>query len=96
VTSDVAGVIAGHTALAFVVEEQRAATTERSRNFQQAALGTREVTDTIGSVASLNRETGNAGTVLSESVTKMSADAGRLRVAVEGFWAPCGRRSSPR
>ena len=59
--------------------------TEISRNFQQAALGTREVTDTIGSVASLNRETGNAGTVLTGSVKKMSADADRLRVAVEGF-----------
>ncbi|MGY8666754.1 methyl-accepting chemotaxis protein [Bradyrhizobium sp. UFLA05-109] len=73
------------TAIAAAVEEQRAATTEISRNFQQAALGTREVTDTIGSVAGLNRETGNAGTVLTESVKKMSADADRLRVAVEGF-----------
>ncbi len=73
------------TAIAAAVEEQRAATTEISRNFQQAAQGTREVTDTIGGVASLNRETGNAGTVLFESVRKMSADADRLRVAVEGF-----------
>jgi methyl-accepting chemotaxis protein len=73
------------TAIAAAVEQQRAATTEISRNFQQAAQGTREVTDTIGSVASLNRETGNAGTVLFESVRKMSADADRLRVAVEGF-----------
>lgn len=73
------------TAIAAAVEEQRAATTEISRNFQQAAQGTREVTDTIGSVARLNQETGNAGTVLSESVKKMSADADRLRVAVEGF-----------
>ncbi|MGY4284016.1 methyl-accepting chemotaxis protein [Bradyrhizobium sp. LM2.7] len=73
------------TAIAAAVEEQRAATTEISRNFQQAAQGTREVTDTIGSVAKLNQETGNAGTVLSESVKKMSTDADRLRVAVEGF-----------
>ena len=43
------------------------------------------MTDTIGSVARLNQETGNAGTVLTESVKKMSADADRLRVAVEGF-----------
>ena len=73
------------TAIAAAVEQQRAATTEISRNFQQAAQGTREVTDTIGSVAKLNQETGNAGTVLSQSVKKMSADADRLRVAVEGF-----------
>jgi methyl-accepting chemotaxis protein len=73
------------TAIAAAVEEQRAATTEISRNFQQAALGTREVTDTIGSVARLNQETGSAGAVLSESVKKMSVDADRLRVAVEGF-----------
>ncbi|WGD53345.1 methyl-accepting chemotaxis protein [Bradyrhizobium sp. CB1650] len=73
------------TAIAAAVEEQRAATTEISRNFQQAAQGTREVTDTIGSVANLNRETGNAGNVLFESVRKMSADADRLRDAVEGF-----------
>jgi methyl-accepting chemotaxis protein len=73
------------TAIAAAVEQQRAATTEISRNFQQAAQGTREVTDTIGSVARLNKETGNAGSVLSVSVKKMSADADRLRVAVEGF-----------
>ncbi|WP_027520750.1 methyl-accepting chemotaxis protein [Bradyrhizobium sp. Ec3.3] len=81
----ISGIDEKMTAIAAAVEEQRAATTEISRNFQQAALGTREVTDTIGSVASLNRETGNAGTVLTESVKKMSADADHLRVAVEGF-----------
>ncbi|MCK1744179.1 HAMP domain-containing protein [Bradyrhizobium sp. 139] len=81
----ISGIDEKMTAIAAAVEEQRAATTEISRNFQQAAQGTREVTDTIGSVARLNQETGNAGTVLSESVQKMSADADRLRVAVEGF-----------
>ncbi|MBR0829232.1 HAMP domain-containing protein [Bradyrhizobium manausense] len=81
----ISGIDEKMTAIAAAVEEQRAATTEISRNFQQAAQGTREVTDTIGSVASLNRETGNAGTVLFESVKKMSDDADRLRVAVEGF-----------
>jgi len=73
------------TAIAAAVEEQGAATTEISRNFQQAAQGTREVTETIGNVAALNRETGNAGTMLFESVRKMSSDADRLRSAVEGF-----------
>ena len=81
----ISGIDEKMTAIAAAVEEQRAATTEISRNFQQAALGTREVTDTIGSVARLNQETGSAGSVLSESVRKMSADADRLRVAVEGF-----------
>ncbi len=81
----ISGIDEKMTAIAAAVEEQRAATTEISRNFQQAAQGTREVTDTIGSVASLNRETGNAGNVLFESVRKMSVDADRLRVAVEGF-----------
>ncbi|MBR0854630.1 methyl-accepting chemotaxis protein [Bradyrhizobium liaoningense] len=81
----ISGIDEKMTAIAAAVEQQRAATTEISRNFQQAAQGTREVTDTIGSVAKLNQETGNAGTVLSESVKKMSADADRLRVAVEGF-----------
>ncbi|MBR0840643.1 HAMP domain-containing protein [Bradyrhizobium liaoningense] len=81
----ISGIDEKMTAIAAAVEQQRAATTEISRNFQQAAQGTREVTDTIGSVAQLNQETGNAGTVLSESVKKMSADADRLRVAVEGF-----------
>lgn len=81
----ISGIDEKMTAIAAAVEQQRAATTEISRNFQHAAQGTREVTDTIGSVAKLNRETGNAGTVLSQSVTKMSADADRLRVAVEGF-----------
>ncbi|MDH2352906.1 methyl-accepting chemotaxis protein [Bradyrhizobium sp. SSUT112] len=81
----ISGIDEKMTAIAAAVEQQRAATTEISRNFQQAAQGTREVTDTIGSVARLNQETGNAGSVLSESVKKMSADADRLRVAVEGF-----------
>ena len=81
----ISGIDEKMTAIAAAVEQQRAATTEISRNFQQAAQGTREVTDTIGSVARLNQETGNAGTVLSESVKKMSADADRLRTAVEGF-----------
>ncbi|WP_407185948.1 methyl-accepting chemotaxis protein [Bradyrhizobium centrosematis] len=83
--SAISGIDEKMTAIAAAVEQQRAATTEISRNFQQAAQGTREVTDTIGSVARLNQETGNAGTVLSESVKRMSADADRLRVAVEGF-----------
>jgi methyl-accepting chemotaxis protein len=73
------------TAIATAVEEQRAATTDISRNFQQAAQGTREVTDTIGAVARLNRETGDAGTVLFASVKKMSSDADHLRIAVEDF-----------
>lgn len=81
----ISGIDEKMTAIAAAVEQQRAATTEISRNFQQAAQGTREVTDTIGSVAKLNQETGNAGYVLSQSVKKMSADADRLRVAVEGF-----------
>lgn len=81
----ISGIDEKMTAIAAAVEQQRAATTEISRNFQQAAQGTREVTDTIGSVARLNQETGSAGGVLSESVKKMSADADRLRVAVEGF-----------
>ncbi|MCK1477363.1 HAMP domain-containing protein [Bradyrhizobium sp. 197] len=81
----ISGIDEKMTAIAAAVEQQRAATTEISRNFQQAAQGTREVTDTIGSVARLNQETGNAGSVLSVSVKKMSADADRLRVAVEGF-----------
>ncbi|OKO83582.1 methyl-accepting chemotaxis protein [Bradyrhizobium sp. AS23.2] len=81
----ISGIDEKMTAIAAAVEQQRAATTEISRNFQQAAQGTREVTDTIGSVARLNQETGNAGTMLFESVKKMSADADRLRVAVEGF-----------
>ncbi len=81
----ISGIDEKMTAIAAAVEQQRAATTEISRNFQQAAQGTREVTDTIGSVAKLNQETGSAGSVLSESVKKMSVDTDRLRVAVEGF-----------
>ncbi|MGJ4900399.1 methyl-accepting chemotaxis protein [Bradyrhizobium sp. HKCCYLS2058] len=73
------------TAIAAAVEEQRAATTEISRNFQHAAQGTRAVTDTIGSVAALNRQTGNAGAAMVDSVRRMSTDADRFRVAVEGF-----------
>ena len=73
------------TAIAAAVEQQRAATNEISRNFQQAAEGTRAVTSTIGNVASLNQQTGQAGAALVESVKQVSADADRLRTAVEGF-----------
>jgi len=59
------------TVIAAAVEEQRAATTEISRNFQEAARGTREVTETIGNVAVLNCEAGNAGALLFESVITM-------------------------
>jgi len=82
ISRPIGGIDEKMTAIAAAVEEQGAATTEISRNFQQAAQG---MTETIGNVAALNRETGNAGTMLFESVNKMSSDADRLRSAVEGF-----------
>ncbi|MGJ4928395.1 methyl-accepting chemotaxis protein [Bradyrhizobium sp. HKCCYLS2038] len=85
ISGNIAGIDEKMTAIAAAVEQQRAATTEISRNFQQAAQGTRAVTDTIGSVAALNRQTGNAGAAMVDSVRRMSTDADRFRVAVEGF-----------
>ncbi|MFN5525908.1 MAG: methyl-accepting chemotaxis protein, partial [Bradyrhizobium sp.] len=81
----ISGIDEKMAAIAAAVEQQRAATTEISRTFQQAAQGTRAVTDTIGSVAALNRQTGNAGAAMVASVRRMSDDADRFRVAVEGF-----------
>ncbi|UFZ05391.1 methyl-accepting chemotaxis protein [Bradyrhizobium ontarionense] len=85
ISLNISGIDEKMTAIAAAVEQQRAATTEISRNFQQAAQGTRAVTDTIGSVAALNRQTGNAGAAMVDSVRRMSTDADRFRVAVEGF-----------
>ncbi|GLH75188.1 methyl-accepting chemotaxis protein [Bradyrhizobium sp. SSBR45G] len=85
ISLNISGIDEKMTAIAAAVEQQRAATTEISRNFQQAAHGTRAVTDTIGSVAALNRQTGNAGAAMVDSVRRMSDDADRFRVAVEGF-----------
>jgi methyl-accepting chemotaxis protein len=85
ISRSIAGIDEKMTTIAAAVEEQRAATTEISRNFQQAAQGTRAVTTTIGNVATLNHRTGEAGAALVHSVEKMSADADRLRVAVESF-----------
>ncbi|MGJ5179135.1 methyl-accepting chemotaxis protein [Bradyrhizobium oligotrophicum] len=85
ISLNISGIDEKMTAIAAAVEQQRAATTEISRNFQQAAQGTRAVTDTIGSVAALNRQTGNAGATMVDSVRRMSTDADRFRVAVEGF-----------
>ncbi len=73
------------TAIAAAVEEQGAATQEIARNVQQAATGTQAVTQTIGKVAGLSGETGRAGDALFASVETMSADADRLRGAVEDF-----------
>ena len=85
ISHNISGIDEKMAAIAAAVEQQRAATTEISRNFQQAAQGTRAVTDTIGSVAALNRQTGNAGAAMVASVRRMSDDADRFRVAVEGF-----------
>ena len=85
ISLNISGIDEKMSAIAAAVEQQRAATTEISRNFQRAAQGTRAVTDTIGSVAALNRQTGNAGAAMADSVRRMSDDADRFRVAVEGF-----------
>jgi methyl-accepting chemotaxis protein len=58
----IGGVDEKMTAIAATVEEHCPATTEISRNFQEAAQGTRAVTDTIGNVAGLNRDTKSSST----------------------------------
>ena len=74
-------------AIAAAIEEQNATTGEISRNAQEAARGTGQVSDTIAQVNDAATRTGSAaGKVLDASGT-LSAQADGLRREVEGFLA---------
>ncbi|HVJ41569.1 MAG TPA: methyl-accepting chemotaxis protein [Dongiaceae bacterium] len=73
------------TSIASAVEEQAAATQEISRNVQQAAQGTIEVSTNIGSVTGAAKQTGDAAGHLQHSATELAKHGGLLKVQVEDF-----------
>lgn len=72
-------------AISAAVEEQGAATEEIARNAQQAALGTHEVTETIGNVSSAADETGEAAHKVLSEANDLLSQAGDLSGAVDRF-----------
>ncbi|MGY3452326.1 methyl-accepting chemotaxis protein [Bradyrhizobium sp. USDA 4353] len=73
--------------IAAAVEEQGAATQEISRNIQQAAQGTRQVSANIAQVQREASETGSASSQVLNSVQCLSQDSQRLKLEVSRFLA---------
>ena len=73
------------TTVASAVEEQSAATQEIARNVQQAASGTQEVTSNITGVSQAASVTGESASNVLRSSNDLSAEATKLRQAVDGF-----------
>ncbi|WP_372395691.1 HAMP domain-containing methyl-accepting chemotaxis protein [Azospirillum sp. HJ39] len=72
-------------AIAAAVEQQTAATQEIGRNIQQAAQGTRLVTDNISSVSGSAGEVGRAASEVLGAADSLSHDSERLRERIQTF-----------
>jgi methyl-accepting chemotaxis protein len=77
--SEIASIIAA------AMEEQGAATQEISRNVQQAAIGTTQVTSNIAEVSRGARETGAASAQVLSSAQSLSSESNHLRDEVAKF-----------
>ncbi|HVZ01916.1 MAG TPA: methyl-accepting chemotaxis protein [Dongiaceae bacterium] len=75
------------TAIASAVEEQGAATREISRNVQQAAQGTQEVSTNIVSVSAAAEHTGAAAAQVLEASSELARQADVMRAEVERYIA---------
>jgi methyl-accepting chemotaxis protein len=73
------------TAIASAVEEQGAATQEISRNVQQAAQGTSNVSNNIGGVTQAAAETGHAAGDVLHAAGDLARNGDVLRSEVESF-----------
>ena len=71
--------------IAAAVEQQGAATNEISGNVQQAANGTRDVSDNITGVARASGEAGAAASKLLNAATGLSSQSEQLKGAVDSF-----------
>ena len=71
--------------IAAAVEEQSAATQEISRNVQQAALGTHQVSSHIVDVQRGAGETGSASSQVLSAAQSLSSDSNRLKLEVGKF-----------
>ncbi|ALG74708.1 hypothetical protein VY88_29185 [Azospirillum thiophilum] len=72
-------------AIAAAVEQQTAATQEIGRNIQQAAQGTRLVTDNISAVSGSAGEVGRAASEVLGAADSLSHDSDRLRERIQTF-----------
>ena len=75
------------TSIAAAIEEQGASTNEIARNVQQAAHGTRSVTETIADVSKGAGETGAAATQVLSASAGLARQSERLSDEVERFIA---------
>jgi len=73
------------TTIASAVEEQGAATGEIARNVQEAATGTRSLSETIAAVDGDAGETGEAAEAAYRATESLAARTAELRAAVDGF-----------
>jgi methyl-accepting chemotaxis protein len=73
------------TTIASAVEQQGAATQEISRNVQQAAQGTTEVSSNIGGVTRAAQDTGAAATQVLGAATELGKNGALLKAQVEEF-----------
>ncbi len=73
------------SSIASAVEEQGAATSQISRNVQEAAKGTQEVTDNITAVTQAAVETGSAANQVLGTAEEMAQQSTTLREQVESF-----------
>jgi methyl-accepting chemotaxis protein len=71
--------------VASAVSEQTAATGEIARNVEQAAMGTQEVSRSIGAVEQAARDTGSAAEQISSSSSDLSQQADILKREVSRF-----------
>lgn len=73
------------TAIAAAVEEQGAATAEISRNVQEAAVGTKDVSENIGGVTQAASETGQVADQVLGAATALEQESTRLKNEVAKF-----------
>lgn len=73
------------SAVAAAIEEQNSATMEISRNLQQAAVGTQEVSTSIELVQGAAQDSAQATQLLLNAAATLSDQAAHLRSSVEGF-----------
>jgi methyl-accepting chemotaxis protein len=75
------------TAIAAAVEQQGMATSEISRNVQEAARGTQLVSSNVGGVSQAAGKTGETASRLLDASNELSHQATELRSEVENFFA---------
>jgi methyl-accepting chemotaxis protein len=73
--------------VAGAVEAQQKATQEIARNIHEAATGTREVADNIGSLTSTANETGSSAALVLRSASDLARQSDLMRGEVEKFLA---------